>query len=359
MYEPEFTVTQDILKNIGRIEAAKEVIENAPLVPIYEARFVSDALTRTVHHSTHLEGNDLTLQEAKKIIEGENIVARTRDIQEVINYRSVLKYLDGLEKDLREGWQYELTTLQKINALVCERLVDPDQLGVFRSSQAVLKDDQTGEIVFRPPPAVEVPYLLEDFFAWLNSIDGKKIHPVLRAGIAHYYVVAVHPFTEGNGRSARTFATLMLFVEGYDVKKFFSLEEYFDKDSAQYYQALFDVDTSSFGSDLADRDLTPWLEYFTQAMAIELTRIKEKVKQLSLDIKIKQKVGHQVPLKDRQLKIVEYLEAHGSISTAEARSVSPGYSDDSLVRDFNYLLDKGLIRKEGKTKSARYYLKKS
>jgi Fic family protein len=199
---------------------------------------------------------------------------------------------------------------------------------------------------------------LEDFFVWLNSVEGRKIHPVLRAGIAHYYLVAVHPFVEGNGRSARTFATLIMFVEGYDVKKFFSLEEYFDKDSAQYYQALFDVDTSP-ALDLGSRDLTPWLEYFTQALAIELTRIKERIKQLSLDIKVKQKVGHQVPLKERQLKMMEYLEAHGSITTAEARQIVPGYSDDSLVRDFKYLLDKGLVRKEGKTKSARYYLKKS
>ncbi|MFH1840665.1 MAG: Fic family protein [Candidatus Shapirobacteria bacterium] len=359
MYEPEFTITQEILSNIGRIEAAKEVIENAPLVPIYEARFVSDALNRTVHHSTHLEGNDLTLQEAKKIIEGENIVARTRDVQEVINYRNVLKHLDGLEKDLREGWQYDPDVLGKINEIVCDRLIDPGQLGVFRSVQAILKDDQSGEIVFRPPPAVEVPYLLEDFFAWLNSVEGKKIHPVLRAGIAHYYLVAVHPFVEGNGRSARTFATLVLFAENYDIKKFFSLEEYFDKDSAQYYQALFDVDTSHSDSDIGSRDLTPWLEYFTQAMAIELTRIKEKVKQLSLDVKIKRQIGHQVPLKERQMKIMEYLEANGSMTTAEARVAVPGYSDDSLVRDFNYLLNKGLLRKVGKTKSARYCLKKS
>jgi Fic family protein len=351
VYEPEFTITQDILKNVGRIEAAKEVIENAPLVPLYEARFVSDALTRTIHHSTHLEGNDLTLQEAKKIIEGASVVARTRDVQEVINYRNALKYLDSLEKDLREGWQYDLSMLQKINEIVCDRLVDSDQRGVFRSTQAILKDDQTGEVVFRPPPAVEVPYLMEDFFSWFNSAEGKKSHPVLRAGIAHYYLVAVHPFVEGNGRSARTFATLVMFVEGYDVKKFFSLEEYFDKDSAQYYQSLFDADIS--------QDLTPWLEYFTQAMAVELTRIKEKVKQFSLDIKIKQKAGRQVPLKERQMKLMEYLEANDFITTAEARLVVPGYSDDSLVRDFNYLLVKGLIRKEGKTKSARYYLKKT
>jgi len=357
MYNPDFTITPEILANIGLIEAAREVIINAPLIPVYEARFVSEALVRTVHHSTHLEGNDLSLNEAKRVIEGEQIVAKQRDIQEVINYRNVLKYLDGLEAEVKDGLHYSQAMLKKINQLVCARLVDESCQGCYRQAQVILKDDQSGEVVFRPPPSVEVPYLLEDFFDWLNMTGSQRIHPVLRAGVAHYYLVAVHPFVEGNGRSARTFTTLILFVEGYDIKRFFSLEEYFDKDSAQYYQALFDVDNSDESKDLEKRDLTPWLEYFTRAMAVELTRIKEKVKRLSVDAKMKGKLGSQIPLNERQIKMMEYLENNGAITTAEARSLLPGYSDDSLVRDFNYLLKQGVVKKEGSTKSARYFLK--
>jgi len=356
MYKPKLTITNDILANIGLIEAAREVIKNAPLVPVYEARFVKDAILRTVHHGTHLEGSDLTLAETKRIIEGENTLTGLRGAQEVINYRNVLNYIDSLEKEAKEGFYYTPKILQKINEIVCERipLEGENKPGEYRITQVVLKDERTGEVVFRPPPAVEVPFLIEDFFDWLNSPEGKKLHPVLRAGIAHYFLVAVHPFVEGNGRTARAFATLILFVEGYDIKKFFSLEEYFDKDAHRYYQALTLADQTGL---LEERDLTSWLEYFTQAMAVELTRIKEQVKRLSLDARIKSRVGAQIPLNARQIKLMEYLEEHGSITTSEARKVAPDYSDDTLVRDLNYFVSQGVAKKQGKTKAARYVLK--
>ena len=222
MYTPRFTITNEILSNIGLIEAAKEVIENSPLVPVYEARFVKEAIVRSVHHGTHIEGNDLTLNEARKVIEGETIVARDRDVQEVINYRKVLDYLENLIRSEAGKPNYNQLMLRKINALACERLLEDGQAGEVRQTQVVLKKSGTGEVVFRPPAAVEVPFLLEDFFAWLNSAEGKKLHPVIKAGVAHYVLVAIHPFIEANGRTVRAFATLILFAEEYDIKKFFS-----------------------------------------------------------------------------------------------------------------------------------------
>lgn len=355
MYSPEFTITNDILANIGLIEAAKEVVKNAPLIPVYEARFVRDALLRTVHHGTHLEGNDLSLTEAKRILEGESIIAGKRDVQEVINYRNVMKFIDGLEKEVKDGLHYGPRTIKKINETVCERIVPVEQSGRYRQEQVVLKDEQTNEVIFRPPAFVEVPFLMEDFFDWLNATEGKKLHPVLRAGIAHYYLTAAHPFIEGNGRTARAFATLVLFAEGYDIKKFFSLEEYFDKDATRYYQALMVADKQH--QSLEKRDLTAWLEYFSQAMAVELTRIKEQIKRLSLDVKVKRRVGYQIPLNERQIRLMEYLEENGSLTTGEARKIAPEYSDDTLVRDLNYFLKKGIVKKQGKTKAAKYIIK--
>ena len=343
------------MANIGLIEAAREVIENAPLVPLYEARFVKDAILRTVHHGTHLEGNDLTLNEVKKTIEGEAIVARERDIQEVINYRQVLTHIEELKKQYSEKKKYNEVLLKKIHELTCQRILSKKELGRYRQSQVILKNSFTGEVTFRPPSSLEVPFLMEDFFEWLNSSESLKIHPVLRAGITHYYLVAVHPFVEGNGRAARAFATLILFIESYDIKKFFSLEEYFDKDAAAYFQALIDV--SNQNQEIVERDLTPWLTYFSQAMAVELTRIKEKIKRLSTDLKIKNKIGAQIPLNERQIKLMEYLQENGDITTSESRKILPAYSDDTLVRDFNYLIKKGILKKEGRTKAARYVLR--
>lgn len=354
MYNPQFIINNEILSNIGQIEAAREVIINAPLVPAYEAKFRQEALIRTVHHGTHLEGNDLTFTEAKNVIEGQRIVARDRDVQEVINYRNVLKFIDELEKK-EEKFLYTKKIIKKIHALTTEKILPPEEQGGLRRTQVVIKDSRTDEVTFRPPAGIEVPYLVEEFLDWLNSAERKKLHPVIRAGITHYVLAAIHPFTEGNGRTARAFATLVLFAEDYDIRKFFSLEEYFDKDATSYYQALQDV--SSQSKDLSKRDLTPWLNYFTKGLAIELTRIKEKVKRLSVDLKLKGKIGKQIPLNERQMKMVEYLEENNSVTMSEARKLIPNYSEDTLLRDLKYLMKKGILKKIGKTKAARYLMR--
>src|SRR5579864_5074378 len=99
MYSPTFTINNTILRNIGIIEAAREVIDHAPLLPYYEKEFQKDAMIRSVHHGTHIEGNELNLDQAEKVIEGQEVVARQRDIQEVINYRRVTEYLGELEEE--------------------------------------------------------------------------------------------------------------------------------------------------------------------------------------------------------------------------------------------------------------------
>jgi Fic family protein len=96
MYEPKYLISNKILKNIGTIEGCREVIDNAPLVPSFAKEFQSDAQVRTIHHGTLIEGNDLTLYQTKKILEGAEVYGRARDIQEVINYRNVMILLDEL-----------------------------------------------------------------------------------------------------------------------------------------------------------------------------------------------------------------------------------------------------------------------
>lgn len=353
MYQPKFVISNKILKNIGAIEASKEVIESAPLVPTFQKQFQTDAVLRTIHHGTHIEGNDLTLIQTKKVLEGQEVYGKFRDIQEVINYRNVVTLLDELAFK-RGGYEPEM--LKEIHKLTVDKIVSPEKIGVFRTSQVVIKDEVSGEVVFSPPPFVEVLYLIDDFFAWLNSSESLEIHPIIKAGIAHYLLVAIHPFVEGNGRVSRAFATLILIKEGYDIKRFFSLEERFDNDPASYYEAFSTVDKQS--KNIGARDLTPWLEYFTGAVAYELAKIKEKVKKLSIDTRLKVKMGEQVSLSERQIRLFEYLSDQGSAGMPDLKKVLPMISDDTILRDVKDLLDKGIINKTGSTKASRYVISK-
>lgn len=391
MFSPRFTISQKILRQIGQIEGAREVILSAPLVPAWEAKFREEAIIRTVHHGTHLEGNELNYSEAAKVVaatpesgatpaqvvSSTGIVGRERDIQEVINYRAVLRFIEEyqeFQRDLlketgekgdhrdkgekREEIKHKEMlgipeqVVKHLHKLTVEKIFPPEKCGSYRESQVVVKNSATGEVTFRPPPAIEVPYLMADFVAWINSTDPSEFHPVIKAGICQYELVRIHPFLDGNGRVARALAILVLFLENYDIRKFFSLEEYYDRDTEHYYQALQAVEK-------LEGDLTGWLEYFTLGLAIELSRVKDRVHKLSVDMHLKEKMGGvQVFLSERQIKIVEYLQQAGFLQNRAFAELFPMISEDTILRDLKALSDKGLVRKEGKTKAAKYVLVK-
>jgi Fic family protein len=346
MYTPNYSITNKILKYMGIIEAAKEVIENAPLVPAWEAKFREDAMVRTVHHGTHIEGNELSLNEAERLLAGAKIVGRERDIQEVLNYRNVLKFIEEFDKN-----EISEETLKHIHEMTVHRILPDDAVGTYRKTQVVVKNSQTGEVTFRPPPAIEIPFLVASFLQWLNGTSGDDVHTVLQAGIAQYEVVRIHPFLDGNGRVARALATLVLSKAGYDIKRFFSLEEHYDREPLHYYEAL-----QSVGK--LNGNLTPWLEYFCEGLAIELTRIKDKIKTLSTDLKLKKSLGGQpLALTERQIKVIEFVQENGFLQNKSFFELFPMISEDTVLRELKDLIKKGIVKKEGTTKGVRYVLR--
>lgn len=350
MYSPNYKVSNLILKYIGKIEASKEIIESAPLVPAYEDRFRQEAIIRTVHHGTHIEGNPLGTGEVAAVLGGERVDARDRDIQEVLNYREVLKYIDN--KGKKEIGEKDLLHIHK---LTVNKVLPAATSGTYRLNQVVVKNSKTGEVSFKPPEADKVKKLVNEFLAWLVSDDAGEIHPVLKAGVTHYVLAYIHPFVDGNGRTSRAFATLVLFREGYDIKKFFSIEEYFDRNAKRYYETLQSVSNQKV-ENLSDRDLTGWLEYFCEGMAEELERVKQKVQKLSLDLKLKGRTG-QIVLSERQVKLVEYMETYGLVSNKQWRTLLRDFSDDTILRDLKDLVKKKLVKKKGSTKGAVYVLR--
>jgi len=356
VFIPKFTITEEILKNISQIEASKAIIDASPIIPAYEKQFQQDAILRTVHYGTKLEGNDLSFNQVAKVIEGGKVFAAKRDIQEVVNYREVMDFLEKLVVDQGQNRQfYNQETLLAIQRMTVEKIVPENQAGQLRNVQVTIRNSATDEIFFRPPPPGEVSYLINDVFGWLNSDPSKRTHPVLRSGITHYVLVAIHPFTEGNGRTARAVATLVLMSEGYNIKRFFVLEEYFDLHAEEYYNSLQAVSLQP--GELNQKDQTPWLEFFTYGLAGELKKIEEKVRQLSSDIHLKKKLGDkQIPLNERQIRLVEQMRQFGALTMSDAAKVVPMVSDDTIWRDLRKLIEVGIVEKRGSTKGAYYHL---
>ena len=353
MYTPKYTITNLILRNIGIIEAAREVIDHAPLLPYYEKEFQKDAMVRAVHHGTHIEGNELNLDQAEKVMQGEDVVARARDIQEVINYRRVMDYIGEIRNATPEGkenFQIEELFMKYLHKLTVDKILDQERCGQYRTTQVVVKNSLTGQVTFTPPPAIAVPLQMGELMQFMNKMKAIDIHPVLKSGIVHYEFVRIHPFIDGNGRVGRALSTFILFQEGYDIRKFFSLEEYFDKEAARYYTALQSVERN-------EGDVTEWIEYYTEGLAIELSKIKEKIEKISVDGNLKQRLGGApVLLSDRQIKIIEYIQKAGFLQNKAFTQIFPMVSEDTVLNEVKALIKQGIIKKTGATKAARYVM---
>ncbi|MFZ1721861.1 MAG: Fic family protein [Microgenomates group bacterium] len=361
MFKPVFTISNNLLTYISRIESAKALIDNAPLVPAWEAKFRDEAFTKSVHFGTKIEGNDLSQSQAEQVarltatsdteevVRKTGIMARERDIQEVINYRNVLSWIDSQKPSSLES-VFTIDTMRTLHKLTVNRLVEEHYSGAYRDKQVIVKSATSGAVVFRPPVSIEIPYLIEDFFAWATSAEAERLHPIFVAAIAHYQLVYVHPFIEGNGRTARAMASLLLFLKDYDFKKFFSIEQYFDSDVEAYYQALLSVQQNE------QQDMTYWLEYFCYGVAIEVDKVKDQVTKLSKDLKLKKQLGQQVALSERQIIMLELFQNLENVTSDDMQSALPNISVDTILRDVKDLIEKGVIKKLGVTKGVRYQL---
>lgn len=344
MFKPKYIITSEILKNLVKTAEAKTVLENAYLIPKWEVALRREALIRNAHASTAIEGNPLTLEQVSELARGRDIMATRKAKAEVLNY---LKALEDLPTLSEEGKITEKTILTIHRLLTKDALENPDDSGVYRNRQVVIGNRITGVITFMPPDTKDVPVLMKALIKWLNSKDALETNPVLEAGISHYEFVRIHPFIDGNGRTARTLASLVLYLRGFDTKRFFALDDYYDSDRQAYYKALQGVDSKTL-------DVTEWLEYFTYGVALQIEGVQKKVLSLGIDIKRKELKG-QIPLTERQMKIVEKINTSDHITNKIIREMFK-LSDEGALKEINKLVKLGVVKSEGKGRSIKYIL---
>ncbi len=261
-YIPQYKITSKIIRYLTSIEKAKEIVGSLHLPFDLELKFRKEALVKSTHYSTKIEGNALTMAQTKKLLEGQDIVARERDKREVLNYYECLGFISQsakLKMKVTEKFVREIHSIN-LNGILKGKL-----RGGYREAQNVIMNAATKRVVYMPPEMKDVGVLMKSLVSWINQ--EKEIHPVIKAGITHYQFVTIHPFMDGNGRSARALATYLLYLENYDLKQFFSLEEFYSEDRAQYYQTLQSCQGNNY-YDHPNADITLWLEYFVGGVAV-------------------------------------------------------------------------------------------
>ncbi|HAX62312.1 MAG TPA: hypothetical protein DCX95_07160 [Elusimicrobia bacterium] len=340
-YKPNYTITNRILNAIAKIEALNTYISKTDILPVWEKKLRHRAKLKSSHYSTRIEGNRLTYEQVEKVSKNEKITGATeKDVREVRNYFNVLDFIERISE---KKTTVNHKVILKMHYITINGILTGDLKGKYRTQQNVIKDTSTGEVVYLPPAAEYVYRMMDELVSFLNT--EKEIHPLLKAGISHYEFVRVHPFMDGNGRVARALTMLVLYLNGYDIRKLFALEEYYEQDRERYYSAIESVQKHK-GS------LTIWLEYFLEGMVFELERVKgemEKIKETG-------QAGVPKDLNPRQISVVSYIQKNGYIKNKDYRNIFK-VSNKTAQTDLQKLVDKNILIIEGKGRSVSYKMK--
>ncbi|MFA5248548.1 MAG: Fic family protein [Patescibacteria group bacterium] len=316
MFNPKYKITDSIVKRLTEIAEAKAIIERAKILPQQELKLRRQAIIRMTHSSTAIEGNRLSIDQIDALYANKKIDAPDREVYEVKNYLKALKYIDEVVKDKK---QLSAKILLKIHKLVTDKTLPKEKSGAYRSGAVYVVKQMLGvtrEIVYTGPDVKKVEKLCRDLIGWVNSSESENINPVIVAGIVHQEIAAIHPFSDGNGRTARALASLVLYQRGYDFRKLFALDDYYNKDRQNYYDAI------NIGKKYEERkvDFTAWLEYFVNGFREEIGNVKNKIATLSSK-KIDKKTKDQIFLDPDQLKILDFLDQVGRMTAKDASDI--------------------------------------
>ncbi len=337
IFNPQYTIKDGINKALVEIERVRGFLDAVKLKDEWFADMQKEALIIESHHSTHIEGTALTLEQAKSILEGKKLTGVNRDDErELLNYKDAMEFVSkylGKDDPITEGIMRELhkMTVEGVRG----GQADP---GNYRNIQNYVVNSLTKEVIYTPPPPFDVPYLMQELVEWLNRAEG--LSPVLVAGIAQFQFVHIHPFIDGNGRTARLLSTLILYKTGYDFKRLFTISEYYDKDRSSYYRAIQSVRDS-------DMDMTKWLEYFVAGLRSQMEEVQVRGKRIiEQDVRL-QKI-RKTGLNLRQEKAVKYLIIKGTITVNEYCNIASCIRR-TAQRDLADLVANGVIKPVAKS----------
>jgi Fic family protein len=266
-FSPIFAITSRIANALMRIEAIKQAVGTLPINPRVLATLRESARLFSTHYSTMIEGNRLTRQQVADVIEEhQHFPGRERDQNEVQGYYAAL---DAVDDHARRALKLSELALQKLHALVMAGGKTRIKATPYRDGQNVIREAGSRRIIYLPPEAKDVPMLMRQLIEWLNTETALPVP--IKAAIAHYQYATIHPYYDGNGRTARLLATLVLHLGGYDLKGLYALEEYYARNLSAYYRALTVGSSHNYyGNKPAEArartDITAWVEYFITGM---------------------------------------------------------------------------------------------
>jgi Fic family protein len=313
-FNPKFTITPKIASCLMRIEAVKQAVLDLPITPSVLATLRETARLFSTHYSTAIEGNRLTQEQVSKVIEDkQHFPGRERDEKEVLGYYAALEKLEQLTAAQGAVTERHIQTLHALVMAEGRKQIKPTP---YRDGQNVIRDSRSRGIVYMPPEAKDVAKLMQEMVAWVAAAQSQELPCPIRAGIAHYEFATIHPYYDGNGRTARLLTTLILHLGGYDLKGLYALEEYYARNLGAYYEALTIGPSHNYYEGRAESDITQWVAYFCEGMADSFERVKRRAQEAA-DSGAKDRAPALRRLDPRQRKALALFRDSNSINSRD------------------------------------------
>ena len=352
----DLTVSRDIelIERSAFIRATARTIRGIPLQPRTEERLHRLNIMRAVRGTTGIEGVDLTEEEVDEVLFGDARAlpsSRKREEQEVLNAHELMQFVEQLLHDDPDTPLTENLVKQFHDILTRNINYERNAPGSYRSSNVSAGDYQT-------PDHADVPRLMADFFRWLNGGAARAMDPITQAIVAHFLLISIHPFGDGNGRASRGVESLLLYKAGVNVRGFYSLANYYYRKRPEYIDMLTHVRFVS------NPDVTPFVQFALTGLAEDLEQVHEEILQetrlIAFHDYARERIagdggGLERPAGRRRLNFVLGLHT-SAVSLSNIRTGAHGLAafyrgvgPRTLARDLTALQGLGLIVVEGGT----------
>jgi Fic family protein len=342
MFNPKYTITNKLLGNIKRIAEIVTDLNSRSFPSVVLLEMERRAREISAYSSTSIEGNPLPLTDVKRILKNRPEYVRDSE-KEVLNYNKALIELNELIR--AEKIYLDIDWLEKIQKMVTDGLIEKHREGCIRKEPVFVNDPRIRKTIYWPPDHQDVTPLLNELFEFLKK-NTQSIDPLILAGIFHRQFVIVHPFIDGNGRTARLATKVLLAKMGLNTFNLFSFENYYNQNVTRYFK---EVGLLGNYYELKDQiDFTSWLEYFTDGIIDELLRVEKELE--------KEAINPDTTLKDYHQKMINFIKEKGFITDKDYSGLTKRAKPTRNL-DFRKLIELGIITKVGKGKATYYKLR--
>jgi len=335
--------TSDALARIEELRARLDA--QGPLPRTWKGRTRRDLEAEATAASTMLEGVPVTVDEARRILAGDRPAGvADADADLVRGYRDAMHLVLARADAESFGWHAEL-----ISAIHHRVLAGAYSRGAgrFRTGQNWLTNSASGDRVYLPPTADVVPRAIAEVCTWMDEAAEPA---ALKAAIVHVSLAGIHPFVDGNGRTARIAASLAMYRGGYRLPQFTSLEEWWGRHPDEYYRA-FDCLGSTWAP---DADVTPFVEAHVVAQATQVEALSlRNATERALWTVLEDVAVHDLGLAERATHALYDAFFARDVTNRFYRGTA-GVSGVTASHDLGKMVAAGLLCGRGAGRSAHY-----